>query len=347
MRYDGLFLTGSSHHLPAPIGVEEAVADGRYNPFDQAADEYASITVATGEAPPEMAAAAARVALRRAGTPPSGIALLLHASTWFQGIDYWPAAAYVHREVLGDDGRYAPALDVQQMCAGSLGALELAASYLTADASRGFALVTTADRFGGPTFDRWRADVRGLVYGDGAAAAVIGRRGFARILSVSTVVDTALEGMYRGDEPFATAPGRTVDVRARRAAFAAPANLRRPAGGVGERIASGLTECVARTLNEAGLTIGDIDRAVFPNVGLRVLRNHYAEPLGLDVARTTWDWGRRTGHIGAADQLTGLTHLAESGLLEPGDRVLLVGIGAGFSWTCAALETITRPAWTV
>ncbi|MEV5569726.1 ketoacyl-ACP synthase III family protein [Spirillospora sp. NPDC052269] len=344
MRCDGLFLTALAHHLPAPANVAEAVSDGRYDPADLAADEYVSITVATDEAPPEMAVAAARAALRRAGTPPSDIALLLHASAWFQGLDYWPAASYVHREVLGDDGRYAPALDVQQMCGGAMGAIELAASYLLADASRRCALVTTADRFGGPGFDRWRADVPGLVYGDGAAAAVVGREGFARFLSVSTVVDTALEGMYRGDEPFATAPGRTVDVRARRAAFAA-ADARRLSGRVGERITSGLVETVARTLDEAGLKLGDVDRAVFPNVGLRVLRTRYAEPLGLDVARTTWDWGRRTGHVGAADQLTGLTHLAESGLLEPGDRVLLVGIGAGFSWTCAALEVTGTPAW--
>ncbi|WP_026416505.1 ketoacyl-ACP synthase III family protein [Actinomadura oligospora] len=347
MRCDGLFLTGLSHHLPPPTSVTEAVADGRYDPDDLAADEYASITVATDEAPPEMAVAAARRALRRAGAPPSEVALLLHASTWFQGVDYWPAASYVHHEVLGDDGRHAPAFDVQQMCAGAIGAIELAASYLAADASRRWALVTSADRFGGPGFDRWRADVSGLVYGDGAAAAVVGREGFARLLSVSTVVDTTLEGMYRGDEPFATMPGRTVDVRSRRAAFAASLadGARRLVGGVNERIDRGLTEAVDRTLDEAGLKLGDVGRVVFPSVGLRVLRTRYAEPLGLDVARTTWDWGRRTGHVGAADQLTGLTHLVESGLLEPGERVLLVGIGAGFAWSCAALEITRVPAW--
>jgi 3-oxoacyl-[acyl-carrier-protein] synthase-3 len=29
----------------------------------------------------------------------------------------------------------------------------------------------------------------------------------------------------------------------------------------------------------------------------------------------------------------------------PGDRVLLVGIGAGFAWTCAAVEITERPGW--
>ncbi|WP_329086684.1 ketoacyl-ACP synthase III family protein [Actinomadura citrea] len=343
MRCDGLFLAGLAHRLPEAVEVDGAVDGGRYDAGDRKADAYASVAVATDEAPPEMAAAAARLALDRSGLPPSGVALLLHASAWFQGVDYWPAASYVHREVLGDDGRRAPALDVQQMCAGALGALELAASYLAADASRASALVTTADRFTDPGFDRWRGDVRGIVYGDGAAAAVLAREGFARLLAVSTVVDTALEGMYRGDEPFAAAPGRRVDVRARRAAFAAHA--RQLVGSLAERTTSGLSEAVGRTLDEAGLKLADVSRFAFPNVGLHVLRTRYAEPLGLDVERTTWDWGRRTGHVGAADQLTGLTHLVETGRVGPGDRVLLVGIGAGFAWTCAAVEITERPGW--
>lgn len=343
MRCDGLFLAGLAHRLPEAVDVDGAVDGGRYDAGDRKADAYASVAVAEDEAPPEMAAAAARLALDRSGIAPSGVALLLHASAWFQGVDYWPAASFVHREVLGDDGRRAPALDVQQMCAGALGALELAASYLAADASRTSALVTTADRFTGPGFDRWRGDVRGIVYGDGAAAAVLARSGFARLLAVSTVVDTALEGMYRGDEPFASAPGRPVDVRARRAAFAAHA--RRLVGSLAERTASGLAEAVGQALDEAGLKLADVSRFAFPNVGLHVLRTRYAEPLGLDVERTTWDWGRRTGHVGAADQLTALTHLVETGRVGPGDRVLLVGIGAGFAWTCAAVEIAERPAW--
>ncbi|WP_141582308.1 ketoacyl-ACP synthase III family protein [Actinomadura sp. WMMA1423] len=343
MRCDGLFLAGLAHRLPETVDVDGAVEDGRYESGDRKADDYASVTVSAGEAPPEMAVVAARRALARAGLPRSGVAIVLHASAWFQGVDYWGAASYVHREVLGEDGRHAPAMDVQQMCAGALGALELAASYLAADASRGSALVTTADRFADPGFDRWRGDVRGIVYGDGAAAAVLARDGFARLLAVSTVADTGLEGMYRGDEPFAAVPGRRVDVRARRAAFSAHA--RHLAGSLPDRIASGLAEAVGRTLDEAGLEIGDISRFAFPNVGLHVLRTRYAEPFGLEVERTTWDWGRRTGHVGAADQLTGLTWLVETGQVGPGDRVMLVGIGAGFAWTCAVVEITARPAW--
>ena len=69
------------------------------------------------------------------------------------------------------------------------------------------------------------------------------------------------------------------------------------------------------------------------------------EPLGLELASTAWSWGRRTGHVGGADQLTGLAELVETGAAGPGDRVMLVGIGAGFSWTCAVVEVLTPPSW--
>lgn len=338
MRCDDLYVAGLARHLPGMLNVAEAVADGRYDEQEHAANDYASVTVANGQAPPVMAVAAGGLALERSGVPAGEVSLLLHASAWFQGVDYWPAASYVHREVLGGNRR-APALDVAQMCNGALGAVELAASHLMAVRGRRAALVTTADRFEEPGFDRWRGDVGGIVYGDGAAAVVLAREGFARLLSVGTVVDTGLEAMYRGAEEFAAAPGRAVDVRARRRAFMAGAE------GVADRTTAGLTESVELALEESGVKLADVARFVWPNVGLHTLRTRYLAPLGLEVEATAWHWGRRTGHVGAADQLTGLADLVETGVAGPGDRVMLIGIGAGFSWTCAVVEITARPSW--
>ncbi len=337
MRCHGLYLAGIGYRLPSVLDVAQAVDEGRYDASEQEVNDYESVTTSDGEAPPEMAAKAARVALERSGIPTADVSVLLHASAWFQGVDYWPSASYVHREVL-DGNRRAPALDLQQMCNGALGAVELAASYLTADGSRRAALVTSADRFADPGFDRWRGDVSGIVYGDGGAAAVLARDGFARLLSVATVVDTGLEGMYRGGVPFEVRPGRTVDVRTRRQAFSGP-------GGIADRTTSGLTEAVGLALDEADCKLGEISRLIFPNVGRKTLVTRYLAPLGLELPVSTWEWGRTTGHVGACDQLTGLTHLVESGQAGPGDRVMLVGIGAGFSWTCAVVELTTRPPW--
>lgn len=338
MRVDGLFVAGIGTWLPAAVRVQEALADRRYDPEDQAKNEYVSITVAGDyDAPPDMAVRAAQEALARSGVPAADIALLMHASLWYQGADFWPAASYIHRHVLGDEGRHAPAMDVQQMSNGSLAAVELAASYIAAAGHRRAALITTADRLAPPGFDRWRSDLPGIVYGDGAAAVVLAREGFARLLSVSTVTDSTLEGMYRGDRPFGTVAGHSgypVDNRVRRAQFGAASST----AELGRRISSGLAEAVDLALAEAEVKACDLRWTVFPNLGVSTLRQAYLKPLGLDLASTTWEWGRCTGHVGAADQLIGLCRIADSGRAAPGDRVLLVGIGAGFSWTGAVVE---------
>lgn len=339
MRCDGLFVAGLARHLPGTLEVSGAVAEGRYDPEEQAANDYASVTVALGQAPPRMAVHAGRLALERSGVRAGEVSLLLHAAAWFQGLDFWPAASYVHRELLAGNRR-APALDVAQMCGGALGAVELAASHLMAVPSRRAALVTTADRFESPEFDRWHGDVAGIVYGDGAAAVVLAREGFARLLAVGTVVDTGLEAMYRGAEEFGVAPGRMVDIRARRRAFMAGME---GAAGVADRTTAGLGEAMELALEESGLKLADIARFVFPNVGLTTLRTRYLEPFGLEVAATAWEWGRRTGHVGAADQLTGLAEFVETGVVGVGEHVMLVGIGAGFSWTCAVVEMTSGP----
>lgn len=232
-----------------------------------------------------MAIRAARLALGRSGVPPGDIALLLHAYIWYQGVDFWSAAPYIHHEVLGDN-RFAPAIDVSQMSAGAMGALELAASYLAASRRRGAALVTAADRFQLPGFDRWRTDIPSIVYGDGASALVLSRTGgFAELIALSTVVDTSLEPMYRGDSAFgvvSAAASGPVDVRGRRDAHLRQAERAQVIG----QMTGSLTAAVRAVLSDAGLALTDITRFVFPNVGLEVLCARYLEPLGLDPAVT-------------------------------------------------------------
>src|SRR4051812_26305900 len=101
MRCDDLFIAGLARHLPGTLDVAGAVAEGRYAAKEHAANGYVSVTVAEGQAPPEMAVRAGGLALERSGVPAGEVTLLLHASAWFQGVDFWPAASYVHREVLG------------------------------------------------------------------------------------------------------------------------------------------------------------------------------------------------------------------------------------------------------
>ena len=67
----------------------------------------------------------------------------------------------------------------------------------------------------------------------------------------------------------------------------------------------------------------------------------FYEPFEIDPGRTTWDWSRTIGHLGAADQFAGLDHLRRSGKLAVGDLVVLMSVGAGYSWGCAVLDVLS------
>jgi 3-oxoacyl-[acyl-carrier-protein] synthase III len=96
---------------------------------------------------------------------------------------------------------------------------------------------------------------------------------------------------------------------------------------------------------EADMAVGDADYYVVPHFGRDLLRRECLDVLGIELGRTTWNWGRQVGHLGAADQFAGLTYLSECGRLVPGTRVLVIGVGGGFNWTCIVIEVLERPAW--
>jgi 3-oxoacyl-[acyl-carrier-protein] synthase-3 len=344
MRYESLFVAGLGSRLPRPVPIDEHIADGLYDPEEQDETGQLAVTIAgPDDTQPDMAVRAGRLALERSTLPAESVSLLLHAVTAHNGLDGWNTAAYLHRQILA--GGSGLAVEVRQLSNGAMAAIELAAAYLTAGADREAALITSADRFCAPAYDRWRTSW-GLVFADGASAAVLSRTGgVARVLSCVTVSDPELEGMHRGSLPFTAAPDPAeypLDFRARTLDFAQHMGLEE----TGRRMAAGLRAAVTQAIAEADIKITDADYYVVPGFGRRLLHRECLDPLGIPIDRTTFSWHAQVGHLGAADQFASLTHLSEAGLLEPGQRVLLIGIGGGFNWTCAVLNILERPPWT-
>lgn len=342
MRYESLFLAGLGSYLPAAVPVEDAIVAGRYDREDQDSSGLVSVTVAgPHESQPGMAAAAGRVALERSGYRGADVTLLLHAVTAHNGLDGWNAGCYLQQEVLGGNGI---SFEIRQLSNGAVASIELAAAYLAASPQSGVALITAADQFSEPAWDRWRTSW-GLVYADGASAAVISRAGgFARVLSAVTVCDPGLEGLHRGRLPFTPCPDASdypIDLRARALDFSQGVDI----AIATRQISAGLLTAVTTASAEAGLKVTAADHYIVPSFGRELLRQQCLDVLGVGIERSTWSWGAAVGHMGAADQFASLTYLSEAGRLNPGDRALIIGVGGGFNWTCVALEVIDRPAW--
>lgn len=344
MRYESLYIAGLGSYLPKAVPVEDAIAQGRYDREDQDSSGLTSIAVAgPDDSQPGMAAAAGRVALARSGYHGTEVSLLLHAVTAYNGLDGWNAGCYLQQEVLGGSGL---SFEIRQLSNGAVASIELAAAYLAASpgSGSGAAMITAADQFAEPAWDRWRTSW-GLVYADGASAAVISRkRGFARILSAVTVTDPGLEGLHRGSLPFGSCPDAgdyPIDFRARALDFSQAVDIAAATG----RISAGLRTAVVTAATEAGLKADEADHYIVPSFGRELLRQQCLDVLGIGIERSTWSWGAAIGHMGAADQFASLTYLSEAGRLNPGDRALIIGIGGGFNWTCVVLDIVDHPAW--
>lgn len=343
MRWDDVFINAVAASLGRRESTAAAVADGRYDADEMKASGFLSVSVSETVPPVDLAVDAGRLAMERAGLPADRFTIVTHSSVAFQGLDDFAPAAYVQRRTTG--GR-TNAVEIRQASNGGLTALELAAGHLSAGPPAAAALLTTSDVFAPPGYDRYGTS--GTLNGDGGTALVLARGGgVARLLSTVSVADTTHEGLQRGAEPWTNVNGGNgwpIDTDARVAGYV---DQHGPEIFV-ELVRSIFTaerESVVGALAEAGLGAEDIDWWVFPNMGLSLTDWDARATIGVDQARSTWEWGRRTGHLGAGDQFAGLAHLIESGAARPGQRILLHGAGTGFTFASAVVEILTQPQW--
>ncbi|MEV2262630.1 3-oxoacyl-ACP synthase [Streptomyces anulatus] len=320
------------------------VSAGRLTAGDAEDLALTEVPVSEDLAAPEMAVRAAGRVFADTGWDPTRIGLVAHGWTYHQGHDFWSPAHYIARRTGASE---ALPVGVQQMSNSGAAALGMAAAKLIADPGAEAALVTTADRFSLPGFDRWSADY-GVAYGDAGTAALLRRRepdeqpGTLLLRSLAFATDASFEEMYRGRDPFSAAPlahGGRVDVKRPKKAYM---EMR---GGIEEfrRAAVGCVDRVLRrALSDAGTEPDDprIVLVALPRLGDSVLDLMYRPVLDGVVRAEILALRESSGHLGAGDLLANAEHIAGSRALKSGDIALVLGGGGGFTWSCAVLEAL-------
>lgn len=247
----------------------------------------------------------------------------------------WNSSTYLARE-LGI--RSATTTETRMACNGGLVAMELASAYLTAhDATA--ALLTAADTWPPAIADRWRSS-KGLILGDGASAIVLSRLpGWAIVRALRITTDPDIEALLRGLDHFGL-PGRFVNLQRRADEFQQHVM---PEDELWRRRDKTLREVVGEATDVAGIEVGAIQHVALPFLAWPLLRRELLETLGIRVERTTWEYGRHVGHLGAGDQFAGLHHIATSGRVKPDDHILAIGVGGGYTWGALVLRVLTPP----
>lgn len=339
-----LALCGTSLWLPDAIETTaSAVANNRIDAVSAAELGVDAVHVADSDLlPPDMVVPASLRALVAAERQPPQVGLLLHCHVWHQGYDLWSAPHYVAGRIGADE---ALPLSLSQGCNAVMAAVELAVPWLGRAPSGQCALVTAADRFLAPGFDRWQG-AYGCVYGDGAAAAVL-RRGPVRealaVRAISSKAAPELEEINRaGLRPTTAARmnGESVDLRAPKRAYF----QRHGVDQFRQTTESAVRSVVEGSLADAGLAPDDprIRAVAVPRLSASIINDVYVAMLATLLPAPVVPMQRHTGHLSCADVLANVAGLHRDVLHRPGDVGVVLNVGGGYTWSSLVVEV---PRW--
>ncbi|QXH49081.1 beta-ketoacyl-ACP synthase 3 [Pseudomonas fakonensis] len=272
-----------------------------------------------------LGAQAAHKALQAAGVALQQLDLIVCANgTQDQGMPC--NAALLQRELgLGQSG--IPAMDINASCLGFIAALDTLSWAIQAGQYRRV-LVVCAD-IASCGLNWQQVEVSGI-FGDGAAAAVLGPGG-GRILA--SRLRTYAEGAELCQIP---AGGSRYHPRRIDQPFAPLTSFAMHGKGVFRLAAKYLPALLDDLLAQAGLSLAEIDW-VIPHQASQQAMAHAARRLSMSPGKVIDIFARHANQV-AASLPTALDIAVRDGRIQRGQRLLMIGTGAGLSLGGMVLE---------
>lgn len=274
--------------------------------------------VCTTESNVDMAAQAARRALETAAVLPEELDLIIGASVSADSIS--PGMASMVQNRLG---AHCPAFDINAACPGFLFGLEIAAGFF----SRGTvkkALVVSSERMSGLV--DWTDRATCCIFGDGAGAAVLGEgdgylaselhtQGGDDIINIPTAWNNSPFYQVEQDKACVHMKGQETYKFA----------------------VTSMVSDIRSVLEQAGIK-GEQVKAVIPHqANLRIINEARRRLPEIPQERFMVNI-ERVGNTSSASEPVLLDEVARSGLLQPGDYVVLSAFGGGLSSAACVLK---------
>ena len=310
-------IAGTGRYLPAQVLTNEALA-ARVETSDEWIRTRTGIRqrhiAADGEQTSDLALAASRAALAKAGIAPADVDLIVVATTTPDMI--FPSTACILQEKLGARG--GPAFDVQAVCSGFVYALALADKLVSGGMAKN-ALVVGAEIYS--RILDWSDRGTCVLFGDGAGAVVLVPADQPGLLTAHLHAD----GHYRS---ILCVPGQV-----QRGAVTGSPFVHMDGQGVFKFAVKVLADVAQEALDAVCMTTGDIDWLVPHQANVRIM-DATARRLKLPAERvvTTVD---RHANTSAASIPLALDVAVEDGRIRAGHHVMLLGVGGGFTWGSA------------
>ncbi|MER2553498.1 MAG: beta-ketoacyl-ACP synthase III [Thauera sp.] len=315
-------IVGTGSYLPgAPVSNDDLVARG-IDTSDEWIISRSGIRsrhlAAADTGASDLAKLAAERAIKAAGCEPEDIDLIIVATSTPDYI--FPSTAALVQSKLGIRNGGA-AFDVQAVCSGFVYALSVAEKFIRSGSHKR-ALVIGAEVFS--RILDWSDRATCVLFGDGAGAVVLEASERPGILASALHADGS-------HHPILCVPGGVASGQVIGDPF-----LRMDGQAVFKFAVKVLGDVAKEVLDQAGVEAVSIDWLIPHQANIRIIQAT-AKRLGVPMERviTTLD---HHGNTSAASIPLALDEAVHSGLLRPGHRIVIEGVGGGFTWGAALIE---------
>jgi 3-oxoacyl-[acyl-carrier-protein] synthase-3 len=324
MRYLGVLGTGYAVP-PRRVGPKDYLALGMrpelLEEWDVGEHREADAQTAT-----DLEAEAAVMAIARAGLTPLDIDLMIGSTLVPEKV--MPTNVALTQRKIGATN--AAVFGVDMACIGPVPAIMIADALFRAGTYRNVLVL------GSCQLRAINDETDPAIYavcGDGAGAVVL-----ADVGPTPGVVATHIEangehwenvGIEVKEPKCPPARARDADVDARRPRFYIDHDRSRDRGAFFAWAMESVPAAVRKLLAREGLSVRDVDW-VCPHQNVKTVSSRWMELLGIPPEKVV-ETRKVFGNMGPANVLVNLNHGAETGRFRAGDRILLVGQGAGMS----------------
>ncbi|TMH89506.1 MAG: ketoacyl-ACP synthase III [Betaproteobacteria bacterium] len=269
------------------------------------------------QASSDLAVEASRAALAAARILPQEIDLIIVATATPDYI--FPSTACIMQAKLKIKG--CAAFDIQAVCSGFVYALAIADKLIRSGQHR-CALIVGAEVYS--RILDWKDRGTAVLFGDGAGAVIL------RADSKPGIMASALhaDGSY---VDILSVPGNICGGKIVGSPF-----LHMDGQAVFKFAVKVLDEVARETLAMCGLTPADVDWLIPHQANVRILEAT-ARKLGIDLSKLVVTVDRH-GNTSAASVPLALDVAIRDGRIRPGHKIMLQGVGGGFTWGASLVE---------
>jgi 3-oxoacyl-[acyl-carrier-protein] synthase-3 len=271
-----------------------------------------------------MAAAASRKALAQAELDPAELDLIIVA-TITPDMPF-PATACLVQQELG--AAKAAAFDLEAACSGFLYALEIAQAFIIAGVHQNI-LIIGAEKLS--SIIDWEDRNTCVLFGDGAGAAVLQRRDGARGVLATRLGSDGTKANILAMPGGGCRQPATVDSVNERIHF-----LKMEGKEVYKNAVTAMTAAAKEVLERSGLGIEDIKCIIPHQANMRII-SAIGDRLGATEDQVFVNL-QKYGNTSAASVAVALDEALQQGVVQRGDKILIIAFGAGLTWGATVLE---------